>query len=120
MRAIEPSIAWVASTAVKSDTRVPTSSVNAKPLTPAVASMKRMNATPSVTTFASMIVRSAFAYPDEMAAGIERPARASSLTRSNMTMFASAATPSVRMRPAMPGSVSVIGMSFTSANRSTA
>ena len=33
----------------------------------------------------------------------ERPARISSLTRSKMTMFASAATPIVRIRPAMPG-----------------
>ena len=46
----------MASTAVNSETSVPTPSVNAKPLTPAVASMNRMNATPIVTTFASMIV----------------------------------------------------------------
>ena len=49
----------MASTAVNSDTSVPTPSVNAKPLMPAVASMKRMNATPTVTTLASMIARSA-------------------------------------------------------------
>ncbi len=61
MRLIEPRIAEVASTAVNSDTSVPTPSMNAKPRTPAVASMNRMNATPIVTTFASMIVRSAFA-----------------------------------------------------------
>ena len=41
------------------------------------------------------------------------PARISSFTRSNTTMFASAATPSVRIRPAMPGSVIVIGISLT-------
>ena len=51
----------MASTAVNSDTSVPIPSVNAKPLTPAVASVNRMKATPTVTTFASMIVRSAFA-----------------------------------------------------------
>ena len=50
----------MASTAVNSETIVPTPSVNAKPLTPEVASVKRMNAVPIVTTFASMIVRSAF------------------------------------------------------------
>ena len=50
-----PRIACVASTAVNSDTIVPTPSVNAKPLTPAVARMKRMNAVISVTTLASMI-----------------------------------------------------------------
>ena len=60
VRASVPRIAEVASTAVNSDTIVPTPSVNAKPLTPAVASVNRMNATPIVTTFASMIVLSAF------------------------------------------------------------
>ena len=49
----------MASTAVKREMIVPIPSVNAKPLTPAVASMKRMNATPIVTTLASMIVLSA-------------------------------------------------------------
>ena len=44
------------STAVNSETIVPMPSVNAKPLTPAVASTKRMNAVNSVMTFASMIV----------------------------------------------------------------
>jgi hypothetical protein len=34
-----------------------------------------------------------------MATGIDLPARTSSLTRSKMTMFASAATPIVRIRP---------------------
>ena len=37
-----------------------------------------------------------------------------------MTMFASAATPIVRIRPAMPGSVSVIGMSLISAKKYSA
>ena len=55
MRPIVVSIACVAITAVKSETSVPMPSVKAKPLTPAVASMKRMNATMTVTTFASMI-----------------------------------------------------------------
>ena len=58
-RDIVPRIADVASTAVKSDTSVPTPRVNAKPLTPAVARVKRMKATPMVTTLASMIVLSA-------------------------------------------------------------
>ena len=55
-----------------------------------------------------------------MAAGIDLPARTSSFIRSYMTMFASAATASVSTSPAMPGRVSVIGISFTSANSSTA
>ncbi len=61
VRLIDPRIAEVASTAVNSDMIVPTPSVNAKPFTPAVASVNRMNATPIVTTFASMIVRRALA-----------------------------------------------------------
>jgi hypothetical protein len=61
VRASEPRIAEVASTAVKSETSVPTPSVKANPRTPAVASVNRMNATPIVTTFASMIVLSALA-----------------------------------------------------------
>ena len=45
---------------MKSDTIVPIIRVSAKPLMLDVASMNRMNATPIVTTLASMIVRSAF------------------------------------------------------------
>ena len=51
-----PRTAWVNSTAVNRETRVPTPSVKANPLTPAVASTNRMNAVNSVITFASMIV----------------------------------------------------------------
>ena len=43
---------------------------------------------------------------------MDLPARTSSLTRSKITMLASAATPNVRINPAIPGSVSVIGMSL--------
>ena len=48
-------IACVAITAVSTDTRTPRPSMNAKPFTPAVARMNRMNATRNVTTFASAI-----------------------------------------------------------------
>ena len=51
-----PSIACVNRTAVNRETIVPMPSVNAKPLTPAEARTKRMNAVISVITFASMIV----------------------------------------------------------------
>ena len=50
------SSAWVKTTAVSSETIVPTPSVKAKPLTPAVASTKRMKAVSRVTTLASTIV----------------------------------------------------------------
>ena len=56
----ESRIACVASTAVNSDTSVPTPSTNAKPFTPAVARMNRMNATSSVTMLASTIVAKPF------------------------------------------------------------
>ncbi len=56
LRPSRPSTARVKTTAVSSETSVPIPSVNAKPLTPAVASPKRMNAVSSVITFASMIV----------------------------------------------------------------
>ncbi len=54
-RLIAPSAACVASTAVNSDTSVPMPSMNAKPLTSAVASANRMNAVMNVTTLASTI-----------------------------------------------------------------
>ena len=47
-------------------------------------------------------------------------ARTSSFIRSKMTTFESAATPIVRIRPAMPGSVSVIGISLISARKKRA
>ena len=51
-----PSSAWVKTTAVSSETIVPTPRVKANPLTPEVASTKRMKAVSRVTTLASMIV----------------------------------------------------------------
>ena len=57
---IDRRIACVASTAVNSDTSVPMPSTKAKPFTPAVARMKRMKATRSVTMFASTIVEKPF------------------------------------------------------------
>ena len=56
VRLMLPSSAWVKTTAVSSETIVPTPSMKAKPLTPAVASTKRMKAVSRVTTFASTIV----------------------------------------------------------------
>ena len=45
---------------MNSDDSVPMPSMKAKPLTPAVARMKRMNAVMNVTTFASMIAARPF------------------------------------------------------------
>ena len=109
--ASSPSIARVAKTAVTTDIAVPISSISAKPLTPAVASENRTSAVIAVTTFASMIVESPLPYPDAIAARTDLPSRDSSLMRSKMTMFASAATPIVRIIPAKPGRVSVTSKS---------
>ena len=72
-----PTIACVNRTAVNSETMVPTPSVNAKPLTPAVASTNRMNATMIVTTFASMIAAEALAVAGGEARGHRSAARGS-------------------------------------------
>ena len=72
-RPIVPRIACVASTAVNSETSVPMPSVKAKPLTPAVARMKRMNAVISVTTFASMIADEALLVAGAMPRGSTCP-----------------------------------------------
>ena len=114
-----PSAACVASTAVNSDTSVPMPSMNANPLTSAVASANRMKAVMNVTTLASTMAAKPRLYPVAIPEMIERPARISSLTRSKITMLASAATPIVRISPAMPGNVSVIGMSLMSAKKYT-
>ena len=102
-----PSSARVAATAVNIEIAVPIRSISAKPLTPAVATANSTKAVSIVTTFASMIVLNPFLYPELIAARTDLPARTSSLIRSKMTMFASAATPMVRIRPAKPGRVSV-------------
>ena len=105
--ASSPSIARVAPTAVISEITVPIISIRAKPFTCAVATANRNSAVITVTTLASMIVRKPFEYPAEIAARTDFPDRTSSLIRSKITTFASAATPIVRIKPAKPGSVSV-------------
>ena len=82
---------------------VPTSSIRAKPRTLAVATAKSTSAVIIVTTFASTIVAKPLVYPVGIAARTDRPARTSSLIRSKMTMFASAATPSVEHEAGDPG-----------------
>ena len=105
----------VTTTAVKSEMSTPTISVNAKPLGPAVLNRKRIAAVRNVTTFASMMALMPFEYPVSTADLAFLPARASSRIRSKITTFASAATPMVRMAPAIPGRVRVIGTSTATA-----
>ena len=89
------------------ESAVPIRSISANPRTLAVATANSTIAVIAVTTLASTIVAKPFLYPGEIAARTDLPARTSSLIRSKMTMFASAATPNVSTRPANPGSVNV-------------
>ena len=100
--ASSPRRARVAATAVIIEITVPISSMSAKPLTWAVATANRTSAVIAVTTFASMIVWKPFAYPVAIACRTLFPDRTSSLIRSKMTTFASAATPIVRMTRRSP------------------
>ena len=107
-----PSMARVNSTAVSMLTSTPRMSVRAKPLGCAEANSKITKAVSNVSTLASMIVLKPLAYPEFTAVRTVLPRRTSSLMRSKMITLASAATPMVRIMPAMPGSVSVTGMAL--------
>ena len=64
-----------------------------------------------VVTCVSTMVAKAFEKPFSMAAFGARPLRSSSRIRSKTSTFESTAIPMVRMKPAMPGSVSVASKS---------
>ena len=66
----------------------------------------------SVEVFESRIDGQARSSPARMAAAIVLPLRSSSFMRSKIRMLASTAMPTDRMKPAMPASVSVTGMSL--------
>ena len=109
-------IAWVATTAVNSETMTPRPSVKAKPLHARGGEDEEDERDQERDDVRVDDRRQALAVArDDRRGQTDLPARTSSLTRSKTTMFASAATPSVRIRPAMPGRVSVIGISLTSA-----
>ena len=73
-----------------------------------------------VEMFESRIDGQARLKPDSTAPRMARPARSSSRVRSNMRMLASTATPTDRMKPAKPDSVSVTGMSLKTAKTTEA
>ena len=110
----------VTTTAVKNDSSTPTISVKAKPFGPAVLNRNSTAAVRNVTTLASMIALRPLVYPVSSADFVLRPARVSSRMRSKMTTLASEATPMVRMTPAMPGSVRVIGTATMTAAKNRA
>ena len=89
------------------DVMMPTESVVANPRTGPVPIFRRITAVISVVRLASTMVESAFSKPDLAACSTLEPRRDSSRMRSKMRMLASTAIPTVRMMPAMPGSVSV-------------
>ena len=94
-------------TAVKTEIRRPMISVTAKPLTGPVPNWKRKIAEMTTVMCVSMIVANAFEKPFSIAVFGARPPRSSSRMRSKMSTFESTAMPIVRMKPAIPGSVSV-------------
>ena len=82
-------------------------SVTAKPLTGPVPNWSRNSAEMIVVACVSTIVAKAFEKPFSIAALGARPLRSSSRMRSKTSTFESTAMPIVRMKPAMPGRVSV-------------
>ena len=68
-----------------------------------------------VEMFESRMEGQARRNPSSTAMVRRRPARSSSLSLSKIRMFASTATPTESTKPAMPGSVRVIGISLNSA-----
>jgi len=93
--------------AVNTDANRPMSSVTANPLMGPVPNWKRKSAEMIVVMCVSMMVPKAREKPCSIAARTVFPSRSSSRIRSNTRTFESMAMPSVRMMPAMPGSVSV-------------
>jgi hypothetical protein len=93
--------------AVKTDAPRPTSSVTANPLIGPVPNWNRNRAEMIVVRWVSMMVANAREKPCSIDARAVFPSRISSRMRSNTSTFESTAMPSVRMMPAMPGSVSV-------------
>ena len=82
-------------------------SVTAKPLIGPVPNWNRNRAEMIVVTCVSTIVPNARSKPFSIAAFGVLPLRSSSRMRSKISTFESTAMPIVRMKPAMPGSVSV-------------
>ena len=83
---------------------MPIISVSAKPFTGPMAIRKIEMADTKVTTSASTLVHSACLVPERAAVRSVLPIATSSRTRSNMRIDVSAARPTVRAMPAMPGS----------------
>ena len=97
----------VITTTAKTVVAMPIIRVVAKPRTGPVPKYLRIAAVRKVVTLESMIADRAFSKPSLAAWAGLRPFSASSRMRSKIRMLPSTAMPTVRMIPAMPGSVSV-------------
>ena len=96
-------------------TATPMARVTAKPRTPPLPKPKSTAQMMRVEMLESRIEVHARLKPDSTAPRMARPARSSSRVRSNIRMLASTATPTERMNPATPESVSVTGISLKTA-----
>ena len=72
--------------------------------------LNKMKQVSNVVKFASRIESHARPKPSSIATGHDLPERNSSLMRSNIRILLSTAMPIERIKPAMPGSVSVMGI----------
>ena len=101
-------------------TSTPSASVIAKPFTKLAPkeepNQKRIRLVMRVAMFESRMEGQARFQPRSIAWNSVLPLRNSSFKRSNIRMLASRALPVDRIRPAIPGKVSVTGISLKSAN----
>ncbi|OPZ57006.1 MAG: hypothetical protein BWY87_01719 [Deltaproteobacteria bacterium ADurb.Bin510] len=101
--------------AVNMLTATPSASTKAKPFTGPEPKLPRKKQVIRVQALESRIDGNARLKPASMPARSVLPSFSSSLRRSKIRMFASTAMPIERMKPAMPGRVSVTGMILKSA-----
>ena len=93
--------------AVNIEHRIPALKVIANPLIGPVPIKYKIRAVNSVVTLASRIVIKARSYPDSIALKGGVPFMSSSFILSKIITFASTAIPTVNIKPAIPGRVSV-------------
>ena len=103
----ELKIVRVTNIAVNIDIKIPQNNTVAKPFIGPVPNCQRTKAAIKVVTLASIIVVNARSYPPSIAAFGVFPFLSSSLLLSKIITFASIDIPTVNIKPAIPGSVSV-------------
>ncbi len=98
------------------ETKIPIPSTSANPFTSEVPNQKSMTAAIKLVMFASRIASHARPKPSPIAFSLFFPSLSSSLMRSAISTFASTASPTERMSPAIPAAVRTTGMSWKSAS----